>query len=127
MRMFVRTTKAQREAVALVRSELAQRRYYIFPVAKWYRKHQLDFLAVPRGEPQMLVLVRPLRNGSISVRPFAIPSWHESVRALLRHLQPKLKTPVRWNSRQLLHAKAQPDRWDQYLSAQSRREYARIS
>ena len=70
-----RTTKAQRETLVKLRSRLGELGYHIFPVAKKFRRHPRDFLAVPKGgtnigEPDNFLRVHPRRDGAVSIQPF---------------------------------------------------------
>ena len=69
-RYVVRTTHRQRERIASIRITLAGLGYNIYPVARTYRRHHLDFLAVKRSDLVTMLLVRPAKNEIIEVRPY---------------------------------------------------------
>jgi hypothetical protein len=120
----IRTTPQQRAALSLLKSRFAELGYEIFPVARWYRKHHLDFIAMPKTMPQFFVFAHPLRNGSISVRPFCRSMSDTALRRVLSQL--KVDCPIRWKNQQLRLARTQPDWWHAYLTPQAEKEYMRL-
>jgi hypothetical protein len=114
MKKRIRTTQKQRTTLALLKERFAEQGYFIFPVAPWYRKHHRDFAAVPKEKPVGLVVVHPMRDGSISVRPFDL-----IFRSEIRKINAQVKTncPIRWSGRRLPSSRTRPRRWDEYLPA----------
>jgi hypothetical protein len=125
----IRTTLAQRETIALLKTQLAERGHFIFPVAPWYRRHRMDFVAVPKQFPQQLLVVRPMRDGSVSVRPFCAPVLYSSLRKRLPCLGKRTPAKIRWSNRQLPYARREWHWgwWHAYLSQSALREYRRLS
>jgi hypothetical protein len=120
----IRTTAQQREGLTLLRRRLAEQGYLIFEVASWYRRHRLDFLATPKRSPLEFVVVRPMRNGSLSVRPYSSPVHYRSFRELLGQI--KAGCPIRWSNRQLPLKKGIRGLSFTYLPRSAEKEYARL-
>ena len=79
----IRTTLTQRRALEGIRIFVAEQGYRIFPVATWYRRHKLDFIAVPTNGSQQLLLIRPARTGVVEIRPYAYRVLYRNLRAKL--------------------------------------------
>lgn len=118
----VRTTPAQRTAMEKLRKRLGERGYVILPVARWYRRHYLDFLALPKLVPREFVLVRPSRNGTVSVRPFASPQLYGPLQAMLQTMQHSCDGLLHWSDRMLPFARVRPDDWPKFIAPEGLRE-----
>ena len=116
------TTKKQRDALQRLRAVFAEQGYYIFPVSKWYRESHFEFIAVPKGCPQFFLLARPLKNGHIAIRPFVGGS---SAAHLLDLLRGKVGVRLEWQDKPL-KPRRRVRAWDDFLSPQSKNEYARL-
>src|SRR3989338_2940872 len=116
------TKKKQRDALQRLRAVFAEQGYYIFPVSKWYRESHFEFIAVPKGCPQFFLLARPLKNGHIAIRPFVGGS---SAAHLLDLLLGQLVVRLEWQDKPL-KPRRRVRAWDDFLSPQSKNEYARL-
>ena len=62
-RRVIRVSSAHAQRIGDIRTFLAEQGYKIFPVAKWFRRHTLDFIAIYSDHPRKLLLVRPAKKG----------------------------------------------------------------
>lgn len=88
-------TAAQRECIRSLRKELASNGYFILPVARRFRKHKSDFVAVPKKNPREMVLVQPGGKGNIITHPFASFRLDSPARIAVQRVQRYCKTPIR--------------------------------
>jgi hypothetical protein len=71
--------------------------------------------------PQGFVIIRPMYDGSITVRPFVSnPSFRSDGTALGTI---KTTCKIRWWKRQLPHGRKHPEWWHKYISQVSKRQY----
>jgi len=91
-----RTTLLQRTSLEKIRVSLAEMGYRIFPVAARYRNHARDFVAIGPGIGHLLV-VRPIPNGDLELRPYAHSRLHTDVKAMVRKYQSEL-VPIQWGA-----------------------------
>lgn len=123
-RSKVRAEKATRTTISDLRRHFGEANYFIFPVAPWYRRHKLDFLAVPKSDPTRLILVRPTRNGNISLRPFCSVTLYGEVRRNLK--KRTFLVRVRFST-QLPYETLRLAGWHEYLPRASLQEYRTLS
>lgn len=77
------TTPKQREALAEIRGCLAILGYQMYPVAKWFRRSQYDFVAVPRQNANMLLVVRPGHRHENELLCYGLESSYRHIRNYL--------------------------------------------
>lgn len=118
-KVAIRTTRAQRERLETLKARFGEWGYYIYDVASWYRRHRLDFVALPKMEINRgkILVVRPGKGGVISVRPFQRPGDYFHLKTKLISLaEKKPELMIRWSNRRLPYAQQRPDWWDQYVA-----------
>jgi hypothetical protein len=113
------TSAKQRERLAAIRRFLAEEGYQIYPVALWYRRSRHDFLALPRQQPNVLLLVRPAHGRIIEVRYYAYRGSYARIREALRRRRAAFG-PIRWGRQ--LPAKDLRNDWRRYIARQCRLE-----
>lgn len=123
-RMKIRTTVNQRSTLSELKKRIAELDHYIFPVAPWYRRHHLDFVAVPKRFPEKILLVRATQNGNVSIRPFTNSSTRNGIRHQLQKI--RFPVPARWNGVKIPSREGSQG-WHEYLSRSSRMEYAQLT
>lgn len=123
--MRIRTTLQQRETIRILRSRFGEQKYLVFPVAGWYRRHYLDFVAIPKKSPQQFVLVHAVRSGYVSVRPHCVSTMHGSVRTLIK--SGKIPLVARWSARQLRKTPSGSVLWYDYVPPSAIKEYYGIT
>ena len=116
----LRVTTRQGKRLRAVIEFFGERGYFVCPVAKCYRRHRLDMVAIPKGVFEMLVLILPGRGETIELRPYnGRGLW------LSRDLRKRRKTlpGVRW--KRPLPRRLHSD-WRDYISAYHQRELKRL-
>jgi hypothetical protein len=68
----IRITKGQQSTLVWLRRLYGENGFFIYPVATWYRRSRHDFIAYPKDDPNMLVIVRPTRQGKIELRSYVL-------------------------------------------------------
>jgi len=116
------TTKAQRDALQTLRAGFAEQGYYIFPVSKWYRENRFEFIAVPKSRPQFFLLARPMKSGVIGIHSFV---GGNNATSVVDFLQSKVGVRLAWQDKPL-KPRRRVRAWDDFLSPQSKNEYARL-
>lgn len=116
----IRTTATQRLALQQLQKRLAERGYWIFPVAREFRRHSLDFIAIPKDEPWRLLLVSSQRNGSLQARPAFVSVLHRENVAFMKQL--KLACKITVSRKQLQNVP-----WVSFLTTQSHKEYSALT
>ncbi len=76
----------QEEALEALRKRLGDEGYYTFTVAKRWRRHFKDFVAVKKLSPSQFVWVTPYRHGTIGVRPFRLKCMYPEVTKALKKM-----------------------------------------
>jgi len=108
----IRTSALQRQLLLAVRTCLIEKGYLTFPVAMWFRRSRLDFVAVPKQNPQRLLLVRPGRDRNIELLSYA------GIDLFLRvHLESEIpyKEKLVWDM-DLLPGKLASEDWKLFIS-----------
>ncbi len=117
-RRKIRVTKEQERAIVQLRFNLAEAGHLIFPVAPWYKRHRLDFIALPKDFMPKMTLVRPTHKGHVEVRPYAHAAQYTRVREIIEASRRHVCVPLRFNKRQLPFGKDRTERWLSYLEHQ---------
>ncbi|MDB5188167.1 MAG: hypothetical protein JWO50_687 [Candidatus Kaiserbacteria bacterium] len=120
--MRIRVNKDQRDASNILALRLTEMGYLIFPVAPWYRRHHLDRIAISKSQQQFFFVFRPMRNGTITVRPY---SYHGNapIRDMVKSLG--MEQTIRCWNRALPKLK-DGETWSTYLSKSDVVTYSRI-
>lgn len=125
MKIRIRTTEAQRTCLSDLRARFGEIDFVVAEPAYKYRQHGLAFAAFKRKKPEVLLIVRPELNGSISLRRFCSESQYGECRPLVLAARKQTSIPILWNPRELSHT-MDPDHWYIYLSPAERRKYERM-
>jgi len=79
----IRTEPSQRKALLAIRKLLAGQGYQIYPVATWFRRSSHDFLAVPRQNPNRLLLIRPTHRRATEILYYAFRDSYHHIKTYL--------------------------------------------
>ncbi len=115
--LFV-ATEEQLQTLERLRILLAELGHVIVPVADRYRKHELDFVALPKDRPRCLLRVRPIPSGAIMLQPYASRAQYRSLRLALRE-KGRFDSPVRWSGAQLPFSHVDPEGWKRFISPEA--------
>lgn len=126
MSKTVQPTAQQRLAAAILKTRLGERGYFIAPVAPFFRRSDLDFVALPKDRPDCMVLVRPTANNTMVVRPFASGQVYVELRSFLKTLRNTLDIPLKFGMPQLPHARQRPDWLSQFVPSECLPELAAL-
>lgn len=106
-----------------LRDGLGQLSYFIFPLAKRFRKHQRDFVAVPRDNPHGFLIVKLTASREIIVQPYCIKSLYAQVVELTEGLGvPRHR--IRWLNQIPLNQKNL--RLEHFLTEKAEKEYREL-
>ncbi len=114
-RYFVRTTAAIRQQLVELRRLCGERGYLVYPVAPWYRRTAYDFVTFPKDSPQMLIVVRPNKQGQIELRSYVLTTQHYHLTKAIRGRKVK-HCPVIWQRQLPAIAKNPANDWKWFLS-----------
>ena len=122
----IQTSKEQRETLKLLRKRAGEIGYVPVKVARWYRKHYLDYVLVPKVMRQKFLYVHARRDGSVCVRPYTTPSLYTVFTNMLDALKPSASCPLRWNKQQLPKANDKTYWSHGFIEPSDRRKYHRV-
>jgi hypothetical protein len=114
-RKKVRVDWAQQKMLECVRIELAGEGYLIFPVAKAYRYHRLDFVAVLKVLPNNFLVVRPTPGGRISFTPFGPHGQYIQADRAIAHARRAIDIAVIWSPRPFRAPPPGKAWWEEYV------------
>ncbi len=114
----IQPTVEQLEVLTRLQSLLGERGYMIAPVAVEYRRHESDFVAIPKDRAQHFAVVRAART-CIVIRPFG--ETRGELYRILPNIRREILFPVRRGLPQLANENAEPF-WRQYADASAHEE-----
>lgn len=114
----IRTDASQRKTLHAVRLLLAEKGFQIYPVATWFRRSSRDFVAVPKENPQQLLLVRPGQRRTIEFLSYTgIDAWVRNYLEARSDANDRLV----WEKK-LLPVKDAAHGWETFISRNCKRE-----
>ena len=117
------TTKEQRTALTQLRARLGEMGFGIERVQRMRGAHARAFVAVKRDTPNHLLLIRPHRDGWVSITPYLSPCLYERERGNLEALLARLPAPVFWDQNQLIALPDEDSGWLRYVPKTRQRSY----
>ncbi len=97
----IRPTPEQRVTIEYLKRIFSESGYVICRVAKQYRRHELDFIAVHGRLISRFFIVRPTPKGWVSITPFARAHIEDHMRHKVKHGRSTPARKVFWRQRQL--------------------------
>lgn len=122
-RTRLRLRHVQAIQIGELRERLGESGYFIFPIARRFRTHKQDFLAMRRERPREFLIVKPKNKGFISLKPYCLKSQHQDIAAIVDEFK-AAGCLVRWLAQ--LSLQRSNLRLEHFLTEPGKREYARL-
>ena len=88
--------RKQQDLLADLRKRFASCGHLILKVSRLRRHHLFDFLAVPKDNPQKFLIVEPMHNGRVRVRPFCCDSLYYQEKKVIEEARKVHGKKVTW-------------------------------
>ncbi len=120
-------TPEQVATLGLVSALLAELGYWRLPTPDWYRRTEHDFIMVHKGDirtathyMRAMISVRPMKNGSVSVRPYLRGISAMNAKQSLARCKKRAQSPIRWSDQMIpkgrrCRSKDRPDGFRSYF------------
>lgn len=121
----IQPNAAQLQTLKILRRRLGENGYLIFAVAPWYRRHESDFVAMPKEAPRQFSVVRATATNTVVVRPFADPRG--KLYRILPDIRKKSPASIKRGLPPLKSSRQRPDWWLQYIEPEAITELKRLN
>lgn len=109
-------------AIGRLSARLAKAGWVMVSVDQKFARSALDTIAMPKHSPSAhsIIWIRPERDGSVCVRPYAGRSLGLKVKTEIEKVRKRIKVPLHWRQKPLFFVSEKKAPWYERISPDGR-------